>query len=51
MTDHEEIPRAILEWLNGLDAPPIVRAMGRSAEESAKILKFLERLLKADASE
>lgn len=51
MSDEHEIPRAILEWLDGLDSPPIVRAQGRTAEESENILKFLEKLLKLGAPE
>ena len=52
MTDQEHIPRAILEWLYGFDEPPVVRALGRTSEESEKILRFLEKLLKAgDANE
>ena len=49
--DNRDIPRAIIEWLDGLDAPPIVRAQGRTAEESEKILKLLEKLLKIGAAE
>ena len=51
MTNDHEIPRAILEWLDGLDAPPTVRAQGRTAEESEKILKFLENLLRLGTPE
>ena len=51
MSENRDIPRAILEWLNGLDAPPIVRAMGRTAEESEKILRFLEKLLRMETPE
>lgn len=45
MSEPREIPRAIIEWLNGLDHPPTVKAMGRSSEESEKILRFLEKVL------
>jgi hypothetical protein len=45
MSEPREIPRAIIEWLHGLDEPPIVMAQGRTAEESEKILKFLEKVL------
>lgn len=51
MSEDPDIPRAILEWLDGLDAPPSVRAQGRTAEESEKILKFLEKLLRLGAPE
>jgi hypothetical protein len=45
MTNPQEIPRAIIEWLNGFDALPTIRAQGRSAEESEMISKFLEKVL------
>lgn len=51
VTDDHEIPRAILEWLQGFDEPPTVRAQGRTAEESERILKFLETLLNLGAPE
>ena len=47
MSDDREIPRAIIEWLDGLDSQPTVRAIGRTAEESEKILRFLEKVLMA----
>ena len=51
MSDDREIPRVIIEWLDGLDNPPTVRAQGRSAEESEKILRFLEKVLMAGGNE
>ncbi len=51
MSDERNIPRAIIEWIHGFDEPPTVRAMGRTAEESEKILRFLEKLLELGAHE
>jgi len=51
MTNPQEIPRAIIEWLHGFDAPPTVKAQGRSAEESEMILKFLEKVLLGSAND
>jgi hypothetical protein len=46
-----EIPRAIIEWLDSLDAPPTVRAQGRTSEESGRMRRDLERVLMVDSSD
>lgn len=36
--------KAIIEWPEGLSAPPIIRPLGDSLEESERIRTLLERL-------
>lgn len=42
--DEKSTSKAIIEWPDGLSAPPIIRALGDSLEESEQIRTLLERL-------